>query len=148
MGATRRPALIPGETAIERRRCANSDEEVGVNLPDSAVLGLLDDRPTRSGYVITPGGDRGGGRLDLRPRPRADEVVAAYRGGTASTAARGFAAVHHDSGEPAPGGADSVGQRSDPRTDRAPVLLQLRWLALEGRADPVDELEQPVFAWK
>ena len=28
------------------------------------------------------------------------------------------------------------------------VLLQLRWLCLEGRHDPVDELEQPVFAWK
>ena len=28
------------------------------------------------------------------------------------------------------------------------VLLQLRWLGLEGRDDPVDELEQPVFAWK
>ena len=28
------------------------------------------------------------------------------------------------------------------------VLLQLRWLCLEGRHDPVDGLEQPVFAWK
>jgi hypothetical protein len=28
------------------------------------------------------------------------------------------------------------------------VLLQLRWLCLEDRHDPVDELEQPVFAWK
>ena len=28
------------------------------------------------------------------------------------------------------------------------VLLQLRWLCLEGRADPVDVMEQPVFAWK
>jgi len=28
------------------------------------------------------------------------------------------------------------------------VLLQLRWLCLEGRDDAVDELEQPVFAWK
>ena len=27
------------------------------------------------------------------------------------------------------------------------VLLQLRWLALEGRDDPVHHLEQPVFAW-
>jgi hypothetical protein len=27
------------------------------------------------------------------------------------------------------------------------VLLQLRWLCLEGRHDPFDELEQPVFAW-
>jgi hypothetical protein len=28
------------------------------------------------------------------------------------------------------------------------VLLQLRWLCLEGRHDPVDHLEQPVFAWR
>ncbi|HEX7825106.1 MAG TPA: CoA pyrophosphatase, partial [Mycobacterium sp.] len=28
------------------------------------------------------------------------------------------------------------------------VLLQLRWLGLEGRGDAVDDLEQPVFAWK
>jgi hypothetical protein len=28
------------------------------------------------------------------------------------------------------------------------VLLQLRWLCLEGRRDPVDQLEQPVFAWR
>jgi len=28
------------------------------------------------------------------------------------------------------------------------VLLQLRWVCLEGRHDPVDELEQPVFAWR
>jgi hypothetical protein len=27
------------------------------------------------------------------------------------------------------------------------VLLQLRWLGLEGRDDEVAELEQPVFAW-
>ena len=30
------------------------DEEVGVRLPESSVLGLLDDYPTRSGYIITP----------------------------------------------------------------------------------------------
>jgi hypothetical protein len=27
-------------------------------------------------------------------------------------------------------------------------VLQLRWLCLDGRHDRVDELEQPVFAWK
>jgi len=27
------------------------------------------------------------------------------------------------------------------------ILLQMRWLALEGRDDPVAHLEQPVFAW-
>src|SRR5438445_13693037 len=29
-------------------------EELGVNLSESDVLGLLDDYPTRSGYLITP----------------------------------------------------------------------------------------------
>ena len=28
------------------------------------------------------------------------------------------------------------------------VLVQFRWLGLEGRDDPVDGFEQPVFAWK
>ena len=45
------------------------DEEVGVSSPHSAVLGLLDDYPTRSGYVITPVVIWGGGRLDFGPHP-------------------------------------------------------------------------------
>ena len=68
----------PGETAIDAA-LRELDEELGVKLPDTAVLGLLDDYPTRSGYVITPVVIWGGGRLDLRPAP--DEVVAAYRVG-------------------------------------------------------------------
>ena len=50
------------------------DEEVGITLAPSNVLGLLDDYPTRSGYVITPVVIWGGGRLDPQPAP--DEVVA------------------------------------------------------------------------
>lgn len=45
----------PGETAIDAA-LRELDEEVGINLSDSAVLGLLDDYPTRSGYVITTTG--------------------------------------------------------------------------------------------
>ncbi len=68
----------PGETAVDAalRELA---EEVGIKLVDSTVLGLLDDYPTRSGYVITPVVIWGGGRLDPRPAP--DEVVAVYRVG-------------------------------------------------------------------
>ncbi|WP_235738686.1 NUDIX hydrolase [Nocardioides alcanivorans] len=54
-----------------------TDEELGVRLGPDDVLGLMDDYPTRSGYVITPVVLWGGGRLDLRPSP--DEVLAAYR---------------------------------------------------------------------
>jgi len=42
-----------GETVVDAA-LRELDEELGIRLPDSTVLGLLDDYPTRSGYVITP----------------------------------------------------------------------------------------------
>ena len=87
----------------------------------------------------------GGGRLDPQPSP--DEVVAVYRVGL------------HQLQRP-----DSPRFITIPESERpvvqiplgndlihAPtgaVLLQMRWLGLEGRPDRVDELEQPVFAWR
>ncbi len=136
--------LDPEENAVEAA-LRELDEEGRRETPDSAVLGLLDDYPTRSGYGITPVVIWGGGRLDLRPSP--DEVVAAYRGGAASVAARGFAPVHHHSGESASGGADPVGQRPDPRTDRCGAAA----VAVAGPGGPHRSgrrTEQPVFAWK
>lgn len=136
--------LDPGETVIDAA-LRELEEELGVGLPESSVLGLLDDYPTRSGYIITPAVIWGGGRLDLQPAP--DEVVAAYRVG-----------VHQLLRD------DSPRFISIPESPRAvvqiplgndlihaptgAVLLQFRWLCLEGRHDPVDQLEQPVFAWK
>lgn len=136
--------LDPGETVVDAA-LRELNEEVGIELPATTVLGLLDDYPTRSGYVITPVVIWGGGRLDVRPAR--DEVVAAYR--------VGLHQLQRD---------DSPRYISIPESPRpvvqiplgndlihAPtgaVLLQLRWLCLEGRHDPVDELEQPVFAWK
>lgn len=136
--------LDPGETVIEAA-LRELDEEVGVNLPESSVLGLLDDYPTRSGYVITPVVVWGGGRLELRPSP--DEVVAAYRVGLHQLQRADsprFITIP-ESPRPVvqiPLGNDLI------HAPTGAVLLQLRWLALEGRTDPVDELEQPVFAWK
>src|SRR5690348_14199109 len=43
----------PGEDAVDAA-LRELYEEVGVQLSASTVLGLLDDYPTRSGYVITP----------------------------------------------------------------------------------------------
>ncbi|WP_044483025.1 NUDIX hydrolase [Mycobacterium colombiense] len=136
--------LDPGETAIDAA-LRELREEVGIELSDSAVLGLLDDYPTRSGYVITPVVVWGGGRLDLRPAP--DEVVAVYRVGLHQLQrddSPRFISIP-ESPRPVvqiPLGNDLI------HAPTGAVLLQLRWLGLEGRADPVDELEQPVFAWK
>ncbi|MDT5288244.1 MAG: hypothetical protein QOF88_3133, partial [Mycobacterium sp.] len=135
--------LDPGETAVDAA-LRELDEEVGIRLADSTVLGLLDDYPTRSGYVITPVVIWGGGRLDPRPAP--DEVVAVYRVGLHQLLREDsprFITIP-ESPRPVvqiPLGNDLI------HAPTGAVLLQLRWLCLEGRRDPVDQLEQPVFAW-
>lgn len=136
--------LDPGETAVDAA-LRELNEELGIVLPDSAVLGLLDDYPTRSGYVITPVVIWGGGRLDPRPAP--DEVVAVYRVGLHQLQrddSPRFITIP-ESPRPVvqiPLGNDLI------HAPTGAVLLQLRWLCLEGCHDPVDEFEQPVFAWK
>ncbi len=133
-----------GETVTEAA-LRELDEELGIRLPEESVLGLLDDYPTRSGYVITPVVIWGGGRLDVRPAP--DEVVAAYRVGLHQLQREDsprFISIP-ESPRPVvqmPLGNDLI------HAPTGAVLLQLRWLCLEGRHDPVDQLEQPVFAWK
>lgn len=133
-----------GETVVDAA-LRELDEELGITLPASTVLGLLDDYPTRSGYVMTPVVIWGGGRLEPRPAP--DEVVAAYRVGLHQLQrpdSPRFIAIP-ESPRPVvqlPLGNDLI------HAPTGAVLLQLRWLCLEGRTDPVDELEQPVFAWK
>lgn len=136
--------LDPGESVFDAA-LRELHEEVGVELPDSAALGLLDDYPTRSGYVISPVVIWGGGRLELRPAP--DEVLAVYRVGLHQLQrpdSPRFIAIP-ESPRPVvqiPLGNDLI------HAPTGAVLLQLRWLCLEGRHDPVDEFEQPVFAWK
>jgi 8-oxo-dGTP pyrophosphatase MutT (NUDIX family) len=136
--------LDPGETVVDAA-LRELDEEVGVRLPESTVLGLLDDYPTRSGYVITPVVIWGGGRLDPKPSPA--EVVAVYRVGLHQLQrpdSPRFIDIP-ESSRPVvqiPLGGDLI------HAPTGAVLLQMRWLGLEGRGDPVNELEQPVFAWK
>ncbi|OBG74965.1 MULTISPECIES: CoA pyrophosphatase [unclassified Mycobacterium] len=136
--------LDPGETAVAAA-LRELSEEVGVELGEPDVLGLLDDYPTRSGYVITPVVIWGGGRLDPRPSP--DEVVAVYRVGLHQLQrddSPRFISIP-ESPRPVvqiPLGNDLI------HAPTGAVLLQLRWLGLEGRDDPVDDLEQPVFAWR
>ena len=136
--------LDAGESAVEAA-LRETDEEIGVRLAPDSVLGLLDDYPTRSGYVITPVVVWGGHGIDLVPEP--GEVLAAYRIGLHQL-------VRHDS----PRFVDIA--ESDRPVVQVPIggdlihaptgalLVQFRWVALDGRINErVHEFEQPVFAW-
>jgi 8-oxo-dGTP pyrophosphatase MutT (NUDIX family) len=136
--------LDDGETVVDAA-LRELDEEIGVRLPESAVLGLLDDYPTRSGYVMTPVVIWGGGRLELRPAPA--EVVAVYRVGLHQLQRDDSPRFIDIPESPRPVVQIPLGNDLIHAPTGA-VLLQLRWLCLEGRDDRVDELEQPVFAWK
>jgi len=134
-----------GETP-EQTALRELDEELGVSLGDSFVLGRLDDYPTRSGYVITPVVVWGGGALVLHPNP--DEVAYAYRIGLHHLCRKDsprFVTIA-ESKRPVvqvPLGGDLI------HAPTGAVLVQFRWVCLDGRTNErVDEFEQPVFAWK
>jgi 8-oxo-dGTP pyrophosphatase MutT (NUDIX family) len=132
-----------GETPVQAA-LRELQEELGLELGPDAVLGLLDDYPTRSGYLITP------------------VVVWAQAGAAISPNPEEVASVHHI-------GLDTI-EREDafdfvaiPESTRrvirfhyagrlihaptAAMIYQFREV-LGGRDTRVAELEQPVFAWK
>jgi 8-oxo-dGTP pyrophosphatase MutT (NUDIX family) len=132
-----------GETAIEAA-LRELREELGLQTGPDDVLGLLDDYPTRSGYLITPVVVWAEGCGAISPNP--DEVASVHR-------------IALDDIER----ADAFDFVAIPESDRrvirfrhqgrfihaptAALIYQFREV-LEGRATRVVELEQPVFAWK
>ena len=120
-------------------------EELGLELDRSALLGRLDDYPTRSGYVISPFVFWGGPEAAMAPDPH--EVLSVHRVGLhelcRSDSPR-FVRIP-ESERPViqlPIGTDLI------HAPTAAVLYQFRAVAYEGRAERVDHLEQPVFAWR
>lgn len=134
----------PGET-IRHTALRELHEELGVLASIDDVLGVLDDYPTRSGYLIAPVVIWLGGVVDIRPNP--DEVAAAYR-------IRCAELFRADSPEvvPIPESDRPIIRLPLPvATVNAPtaaVLYQFKEVALAGRDTRVDHYEQPVFAWR
>lgn len=132
-----------GETPEDaaRRELA---EELGLDVGRDAVLGRLDDYPTRSGFVITPMVLGAVGAVaDLRPSP--DEVAEVFHITLAELDVEPYYLSIPESDRPVVQ-MPLVGHRIHAPT--AAVLFQFREVALHGRATRVDELEQPVFAWR
>lgn len=132
-----------GETIIEAA-LREVDEELGLRLQPDDVIGVLDDYPTRSGYVMTPVVIWGGAHPIIVPAPA--EVRAVYRVGLHALrdGEPRFISIP-ESDRPVvqiPLGNDLI------HAPTGAVLLQFRNVALHGVVDErVDHLEQPVFAW-
>lgn len=134
-----------GETAAEAG-LREAREEIGIDLSSEAIIGRLDDYPTRSGYLITPLVVWAPLGTVMRPNPA--EVAAIYRVLLADLTSR-------------PGSPEFVAiPESDQPVIRYPLLgtlihaptaamvYQFMEVAVHGRATRVAHLEQPVWAWR
>jgi 8-oxo-dGTP pyrophosphatase MutT (NUDIX family) len=119
-------------------------EELGLELGAGDVLGLLDDYPTRSGYLITPVVVWAGGNGVIAPNP--EEVASVHRIALDDITAEGafsFTTIPESTRRVIR--FHQAGQFIHAPT--AALIYQFREV-LEGRDTRVAELEQPVFAWK
>ncbi len=136
--------LDPGET-VEQTALRELEEELGVAAGPGDVLGVLDDYPTRSGYLIAPVVVWIPGGVTVIPNPA--EVAEAYRIRCAELFREGSPEIVaiEESDRPIIRLPLPVATVNAPT---AAVLYQFREVALAGRATRVDHFEQPVFAWR
>jgi 8-oxo-dGTP pyrophosphatase MutT (NUDIX family) len=119
-------------------------EELGLELVAGDVLGLLDDYPTRSGYLITPVVVWAAASATISPNPQ--EVASVHRialDNIAQADAFDFTKIPESTRR-------VIRFRHAGRFIHAPtaaLIYQFREV-LAGRDTRVTELEQPVFAWK
>jgi 8-oxo-dGTP pyrophosphatase MutT (NUDIX family) len=119
-------------------------EELGLELGPDDVLGLLDDYPTRSGYLITPVVVWAAPSAAISPNP--DEVASVHRialGDIERADAFDFITIPESTRR-------VIRFRHAGQFIHAPtaaLIYQFREV-LAGRDTRVAELEQPVFAWR
>ncbi len=138
--------LDPGES-VERAALRELHEELGLEIAEEHVLGLLDDYPTRSGFRITPVVVWGGAGVEIEPDPT--EVAEAYRVPLSVLDLPGVPRFKRIPESERPLVTVPIEMvRTEIHAPTAAVLYQLREVALHGRDTRVAHLEQPVFAWR
>ncbi len=137
----------PGEAPVAAA-LRELEEELGLAVAEARVLGLLDDYPTRSGFVISPVVVWGGGPRELAPDPR--EVAEVHRVPLAELERPEIPVLRSIPESERP--VISVPIRATVNTlvhaPTAAILYQLREVVLFGRDTRVAHFEQPVFAWR
>jgi len=132
-----------GETIVQAA-LREIEEEIGLRIPESEVLGTLDDFVSRSGYRITPVVVWAGRDEPLRLNP--EEVAVAYRiplDGFVTEESVSFVSIKES---PRPVIRIRL-MESHLHAPTAAMLYQFCEL-LQGRVSRVADFEQPLFAWR
>ena len=133
-----------GET-IQAAACRELAEELGLQTGPDAVVGMLDDYCTRSGFCISPVVVWAGGIGPLTPSPA--EVAAVHRIPLPSLEAPDVLRLLSIPESDRPVIQLRLGPEQWIHAPTAAVLYQFREVALGGRATRVAHFEQPVWAW-
>lgn len=133
-----------GETPVQAA-LREMHEEVGVDLAEERVLGVLDDFVTRSGYVMTPVVIWGG--ADLVTVANLDEVASIHRIPLTEFTRRDAPRLTQTETSESPilrmpVGSDHIAAPT------AAILYQFREVCLLNRHTRVAHFEQPQFAWR
>ena len=140
--------LDAGEDALAAARC-ELHEELGIEAGPEQVLGVLDDLPTRSGYLVTPFVVWLGQAAEPRPAP--DEIAELHRipladlfAGRGRGGNRGLAADSESGSSVFSLYIPALGH--DLFAPTAAIMDHFREVALMGRATPVVRFGEPRFA--
>ncbi|ROZ78885.1 CoA pyrophosphatase [Ramlibacter sp. WS9] len=132
----------PGES-IEQAALRELREEVGLELPENAVLGRLDDFVTRSGYVISPVVAWAGTAPELQAN---DAEVAGIHRIRLEEFMRADSPMLEPTEDPARPILRMPVGRSWIAAPTAAVIYQFREVCLAGRPTRVAHFDQPMFA--
>jgi 8-oxo-dGTP pyrophosphatase MutT (NUDIX family) len=130
--------------SIEQAALRELAEETGIDLPATAVLGVLDDYATRSGYVMTPV-VIWAGVLDREFSSPAQEVAGVYVVPLADLDVEPTLLTIPESDAPVIQ-LPLLGRKVHAPT--AAIIYQFCQLVEQGLVTRVAHFEQPVFAWR
>lgn len=134
-----------GETAVATA-LRELEEEVGLILPTSAVIGRLDDYCTRSGFAISPVVVWAGAPGPLRPNPA--EVASIHHIALSVLEGRDVPRLLPGPEPQRPIIQVPIGEGRLIHAPTGAVLYQFREVAVHGRWTRVAHFDQPGWAWR